>query len=181
MNRAQSVICSLFLCVLVSFLSTLPAAEFRTINPIHAPTRDTSGTASVVDPALQKARQRLETRTVDLARAALTRLIEAWQTGGDLNALLSERFYDRKRFLDVRERVSPVDAKLRLQAIEAIQVLSRSFDSHPRVAGAWVLNSRVSIRARTQLEYTHPKGGFQKLEGVNEFVVHVAQPLYRQL
>ncbi|HNV71629.1 MAG TPA: hypothetical protein PKO06_18130 [Candidatus Ozemobacteraceae bacterium] len=181
MNFARTLVSSSIVLLLASTFSDLVAAEFRTINPIHVPERASVETASNTDPALLQARKRLESRTVDLARAALTRLLEAWQTGGQLNDLLSEKFYDRQRFLDVRDRVSPADAKVRLLAIESIQVLARSFDPHPQKTGSWLLNSRVSIRARTQLEYSHPKGGYQKLEGVNEFVVHVAQPLLPKL
>lgn len=160
----------------------LAAAEFRSINTIATPnTSSSSNAAPTADTGLNAARQRLEARTVDLARAGLTRLIEAWQTGGKVDALLADSFNDRDRFLDTLRRISPSDARLRLLAVDAVQIVSRSFEKSAQKPGSWQLTSRVSIRARTQIEYTHPRGGYQKIDGTNEFVLRVVQPLHPQL
>ncbi len=172
---------ALMALLLASAATVLSAAEFRSINTISTPQAGSGASqAASADPGLETARKSLEKRTVDLARAGLTRLIEAWQTGGKLEVLLSDSFNDRDRFLDILRRVSPGDAKLRLLAIDAVRIVSRSFDPAGPDGKGWVLTSRVSIRARTQIEYTHPKGGYQKLDGINEFVLRVVQPLQPQ-
>ncbi len=178
MNIRKSAIRFLLVLFSVSIIGAALAAEFRSINTVSTPSGTTpAGSSGGGDPGLQEARKRIELRTVDLAKAGLTRLIQAWESGGKLDGLLADSFNDKSRFMDTLRRISPGDAKLRLLGIEATQVVSRSFDQSSSQKGGYVLTSRVSVRAKTQIEYTHPKGGYQKLDGTNEFVLKVVQPL----
>jgi hypothetical protein len=141
------------------------ARRFRHINPIATP-------QNIPDGAVRM-KQR---RPVDpeLVRQAVLQLADAWNTGqlGDL--LDRERFYDRSRLLDVIAEEVPRDAKLRVVSIGAVNTL----DQYQQTERERLIQvSTVSALVRTQIEFTLPRFGYQKLDGTSEFTLEVRETL----
>lgn len=151
--------------VLLATVQQSEARRFRAINPIATPENIPSGAVRMdrrqpVDP--------------EIIRAAVQQLADAWNTGhlGDL--LDRERFYDRSRLLDVIAEEVPRDAKLRVVSVGAVSTL----DQYRQKDKAKLIQvSTVSALVRTQIEFTLPTFGFQRLDGTTEFTLQVRETL----
>jgi hypothetical protein len=163
-------------CVAVLMLAsgllglTEPAESrsFRNMTPIATPGSDAvgasegAGSAGITRPV-----------TREVGEQALTRVVEAWNTG-QLAQTVSEQFFDKSRLLDAIDADVPRDASLRLVTVQAVQTLSQRVESDPRFGP--VLVSRISATARTQVEFNDPNTGvLVNRPGVNEFIMVVKQ------
>jgi len=103
------------------------------------------------------------------------RVIESWNQGG-LDEQLARGFYDRTRLLDAVDTVAPRNATLRLQSVQGVQTFAQYIEPDPQAPGSERLVSKVSVTARTQLEFVAPDGGFVRRPGVNEFLLSIIYP-----
>ncbi len=156
------LLCGTFLCL------ALPthAAEFRMLNPIRTPDTALPEGAKEVD----------QIRPVDreLVRLIMEKLLSAWN-GPELTKLLSDTFFDKLR-LEFKLTEIPRDAKLRLLGLQGMQTLSQHIQKNDKTGSKDVV-SRVSVTARTQIEFNDLQSGFQRIPGVNEYVIQVKQKL----
>lgn len=143
------------------------AQESRTLNPIARP--PAGGASAVAAPPPGG----FVPVAPEIVRAAVERLVKAWNTP-DLAPLLSERFPDKARLLDVLASQVPRDARLNLLAIQGVQVIGQRVT--PLAGGVeQEVVSRVSVTFRTQVEFNDPVAGFQRREGVNEAILVVRE------
>lgn len=152
--------CTLVLC------SGSKASEFRLLNPIRTPANSLPKGAEAVDQIRPVDR--------DLVRLIMKKLFSAWN-GPDLTKLLSETFFDRLR-LEFKMTEIPRDAKLRLLGLQGMQTLNQHIMENPKTGKKQVV-SRVSVTARTQIEFNDLQLGFQRIPGTNEYVLQVKQNL----
>lgn len=174
MNRATPTI-AVLLCALSSVLC---AAEFRSITPIQQPAAPTwigaNAASAEQSPELDRIVREARARVPDLARAGLQKLMDAWNQG-NVDQYLADNFFDRQRFLDAIQSRVPRDARVRILAIESVQPLEQTNDLDRRDVLRLLVNTRVSAVVRTQIEYNDPRAGFQRVEGVNEFILQLRQ------
>lgn len=142
------------------------ASEFRLLNPIRTPQNSLPKGAEEVDQIRPVDR--------DLVRLIMEKLFSAWN-GPDLTKLLSETFFDRLR-LEFKMTEIPRDAKLRLLGLQGMQTLNQHIMKNPKTGKKQVV-SRVSVTARTQIEFNDLQLGFQRIPGTNEYVLQVKQNL----
>ena len=107
------------------------------------------------------------------ARAAVEQLVAAWNEGR-LGRVLGPAFCDRDRLAASMEVRVPRDARLRLLAVEGVQTLEQGEEVR---GGRRYRVSLIAVVARTQLEYEDPTRGLQRLEGRNEYLLRVREPL----
>ncbi len=157
---------SLLFGLLVSFAAPVNASEFRLLNPIRTPENSLPKGAEEVDQIRPVDR--------DLVRLIMEKLFSAWN-GPDLTKLLSETFFDRLR-LEFKMTEIPRDAKLRLLGLQGMQTLNQHIMKNPKTGKKQVV-SRVSVTARTQIEFNDLQLGFQRIPGTNEYVLQVKQNL----
>jgi hypothetical protein len=69
----------------------------------------------------------------------------------------------------------PRDAKLRVLGIESIQTLEQTIDVTPDDQQTRI--SVVTATVRSQLEFDDPVSGFTRLDGTNEFLLRIKEPL----
>ena len=143
------------------------AAEFRGFQAVPTPERM---------PAAQ-AVPGIEPVDRDKVEAAVERVFEAYSRldPGKLEAVLADTFFDGTRVVDNVAESFPRDAKLRVLGIRSVQTLSQSVE-----VGADGRHTRVSVVSATvssQLEFNDSGGGFQRLEGTNEFLLRISEPL----
>ncbi len=119
-------------------------------------------------PAGARAVATLRPITMAQAESAMQSVATAWNTP-QLDPLLASNFYDKSRLLDALNTNYPRDAKLRVLAVQGVQTLGQYVQSG--AAGAEQLVSRVSVTARTQVEFNDPRTGAQRLEGTNEYIL----------
>ena len=160
-HKTSVRITMLVLCFTSTYflVATAKAAQFRSFVPIV--TSDPAPKGSVVV-------SRPKPLYASLIAQALQRLFDSW-SNDELRQHLSEKFYDRSRLLDVIARDVPRDARLRVLSIQNGQLLQQ-FSGAQR--GVYQQpQSTVSVVARVQLEWNDPAQGFQRLEGVSEYVL----------
>jgi hypothetical protein len=108
----------------------------------------------------------------DRVEAAVRQLAQAWNTPA-LPAYLAPNFYGKERLLDTLASSVPKDARLRVLSIQGVQTLAQYVQARD---GGEVMVSRVSVTARTQVEFNDPKAGLKRLDGTNEFILQVTEP-----
>ncbi|MSR13773.1 MAG: hypothetical protein EXR86_04260 [Gammaproteobacteria bacterium] len=149
---------------------TADARQFRYLQPIATPSTRSAALpagATPVEPIVALSRDQVE--------PALTRVIESWNSQA-LGEQLGDGFYDKSRLLDAIDTTAPRDASLRLQSIQGVQTLQQYLEPDPVTEGSTRLVSRVSVTARTQLEFTAGDGSFTRRPGVNEFILRITHP-----
>ncbi len=144
------------------------ARQFRYLAPIAAPAASPTLPPGVKPIANVTPIPRAQVET------ALTKVISAWNSQ-QLADKLGENFYDKSRLLDALDSKAPRDATLRLQSVQGVQTLQQFTRPDPAHAGAEQLVSRVSVTARTQVEFTATDGTFTRRAGVNEFILRITQ------
>jgi hypothetical protein len=102
-----------------------------------------------------------------IAEAFIRELLRRWNDRG-LDELLAEDFRDRQRLLDAFPHSVPPNARLRLLGISGVHTLAQE-----RVEGALV--STVSATVHAQIEYEDPQQGFQRREGVGEYIFRIVR------
>lgn len=143
----------------------LIAQEFRQLNRIPQPqaARLPPGARSMNVPIAD-----------GVVRMALDRVVTAWNTA-TLRDYLADNFPDRSRLADTLLATAPRDARLRILSVQGVQTLTQYVT--PGRDRRDVLFSRVSVTARTQIEFNDPVRGFQRIEGTNEFILLLTQGL----
>jgi hypothetical protein len=152
------------------FVATVDARQFRYLQPIATP-----GVRQAALPDGARPVEQITPLTREQVEPALARVLDSWNSQA-LDEQLGEGFYDRSRLLDVIDETAPRDASLRLQSIQGVQTLQQYIEPDPASAGSDRLVSRVSVTARTQLEFTASDGKFTRRPGVNEFILRIAYP-----
>lgn len=146
------------------------SAEFRRANPLPTPELLQRGAAGAVARIIEPvSRARVE--------AAIRRVFDTYtnMSPGRLEAVLAESFFDRDRLVDNLTEALPRDAKLRVLGIEAIQTLQQTIDVAPD--GRQTRISVVSVTVRSQFEFNDPVSGFTRLDGTNEYLLRIKEPL----
>jgi len=170
MNRIQRIV--LASAALLAAVPS-PAQESRQLNRIQTPQTATKLAPGMLPPGARVAATShpVSASAVD---QAVRQVAAAWNTPS-LRQLLADNFFDKDRLLDALNRV-PRDAKLRVLAVEGINTLAQWIEKRRDGAGEEYV-SRVSAIVRTQVEFTDPRAGFQRLDGTNELVLVVREPL----
>lgn len=146
------------------------SAEFRRANPLPRPELLQRGAAGAVARIIEPvSRARVE--------AAIRRVFDTYtnMSPGRLEAVLAESFFDRDRLVDNLTEALPRDARLRVLGIEAIQTLEQTIDVAPD--GRQTRISVVSVTVRSQFEFNDPVSGFTRLDGTNEYLLRIKEPL----
>ena len=146
------------------------SAEFRRANPLPTPELLQRGAAGAVARIIEPvSRARVE--------AAIRRVFDTYtnMSPGRLETVLAESFFDRDRLVDNLTEALPRDARLRVLGIEAIQTLEQTIDVAPD--GRQTRISVVSVTVRSQFEFNDPVSGFTRLDGTNEYLLRIKEPL----
>ncbi len=138
------------------------AGEFRGFQPIAKPGKLPAGAKRVaaVEPVGHR-----------VAEALVRKFLTSWNTP-DFGKGLGPGFYDKSRLLDAIDSKVPRDATLRIMSIQHIQTVAQYRKPH---GDSLLIVSRISATVTTQIEYNTAGDGFQKREGVNEFIFEVIQ------
>jgi hypothetical protein len=117
----------------------------------------------------------------DLPRGAVDRAIvakamqdlaAAWNTP-NLDSMLDRNFVDKSRLEDTLLQAVPRDAELRVLGMRGINTLRQDFRVLPN--GNLLRTSIVSVITDTQTEFDDPVQGFQRLDGVQEYVFRIEE------
>ena len=162
-------------CIALAAAAASLAQESRQLNRIQTPQDAAKLQTSRLPPGarLASTAHPVSPQTVD---TAVRQLAAAWNTPA-LRPLLERSFLDKERLLDALRRV-PRDARLRVLAIEGIRTLEQWIENRDGAGEEYV--SRVAATVRTQVEFNDTRGGLQRLEGTNELVLLVREPLVEQ-
>lgn len=170
-SRHFNVTLSILLtCTLVLGSLVVNARQFRSARPIATPAATTFELpegARPVDEIVPLSREQVT--------PALTEVIDAWN-GASLEQTLSDDFYDADRLNYALDNIAPRNARLELQSIEGVQTLQQYIEDDPDRAGRERLVNRVSVTARTQIEFENSQGAFQRRSGVNEYLLKITFP-----
>lgn len=88
-----------------------------------------------------------------------------------LRNLLSDRFTNRDQMLDDIQANLPFDATVRVLSIRAPRVLSQYRTRNE--SGERVLLSEVAVTVSSQLEFSDPESGFQRIEDTSEWLLSI--------
>lgn len=159
-----------FLSVMV-FSVDVSSAEFRRRIAIPTPQAAPPGSVPVTS---------FKPVSRAMVEEGLTKIFAAY--GSDptkLAPMLARSFQDKSRLLDAMSFNLPRGAKLQLRGLDAVNTLRQHVE---RGSGGQpgTLVSTVNATARTQLVYNDPALGFQRLEGVADYLLRVRQPLKRR-
>ena len=144
--------------------------QFRNARPIATPQQ-----ARVSLPDGARAVKEITPLSREQVMPALNEVIGAWNQA-DLEGRISDEFYDRDRLEDNLDLFSPRNARLELQSIEGVQTLQQYIEPDPKREGHERLVNRVSVTARTQIEFENSQGLFQRRSGVNEYLLQITFP-----
>jgi len=150
--------------VLLLTCAAAQAREFRRLNAVPTPKRLMKKGAKPVEKI-----QPLDTRELE---ASVRSALSSWNTATFAD-LLDETFYDKERLVDSMSEKVRRDAKVRVLGVRNVQILQQSRGPQAPGSSADMLTSLVSATVRTQIEYTDPQRGFQRIEGVNEVILRI--------
>lgn len=151
---------SLILATLVALPCGAHASEFREINRINRAGALPDGAKGVAAP-IPVSREEI--------RRDIEKILASWNTPA-MEGLLSEKFHNKDRLLDTVSTFAGRDARLRLLSLQNINTLQQYQEGGQLV-------SRVSVIARTQIEYTTPTAGARTADGTVEYILKIRQPL----
>jgi hypothetical protein len=151
---------------IIMVMVNLEAQEHRRIQPIATP-------AGVQKPTVAGAQEVKDIKSIDRQpiEGAMRSVMESWNTPAMAKTLAST-FYEKDRLMDTMATTASTDAKLRLISVGSYSILRQEILPDP--AGD-LLISRVSVIARTQVEYNDARNGFQRREGEQEYTIKVTQ------
>jgi len=136
------------------------ASEFREINRINR-------AGAVPDGAKQLKATVAVSR--ELIRRNVEKLLAAWNKP-KLENMLSDKFHNKERLLDTISSYAGRDARLRLLSLQNVNTLQQYEEGGQLV-------SRVSVIARTQMEYSLPGTGARTADGTVEYILKIRQPI----
>jgi len=151
----------------LSVTNGIHASEFRSFQPILTPALQNQG-RTVASSAHGKV---LKPISRNQAEKAVDTIIAAWNAN-NVNSVLSDKFFDKSRLNDAMNSKVPRDAQLSLLAIQDVQTLQQKTMDSP---SGKLLVSMVSITVKTQLTFNDPVNGYQRREGVNEYIIRIKQ------
>ncbi len=161
---------TILLCFLVT-AGSAGASEFRSLRPILTPSMAASGGAGAAMPG-----RVIRPVSRAVAGKVAEKIIAAWN-GNNIDSVLADQFFDKSRLSDAMNTKVPRDARLEVLAIQDVQTLGQKVTTGP---GGRQLVSTVSITLKTQVTFNDPANGYQRLQGVNEYIVRIHQPLRGQ-
>ncbi|SRR5690554_46102 len=125
-------------------------------------------------PILAGAQQREQVAPADfvpvdsrLVRETLQELLASWDDM-QLEPWLADEFGLRYQLLEVLRFDAPFDARVRLLSIGPVRIIEQQ-------RGDASLTSTIAVRVLTQIEYEAPGLGFQRHEGIAEYVLRLNQ------
>jgi hypothetical protein len=154
------------LLVLVCMAGSGAAQECRRIQPIASPGQ--TGPALTDGGREVKKIIPIDRETVERTMRAVA---ESWNTA-DMAKTLAASFQDKDRLTDSVNSYVPRDARLSLVSVGSYRVLRQETKDDPQGP---LLLSRVSVIARTQIEYNDPVAGFQTRRGEQEYIIKITQ------
>jgi hypothetical protein len=143
------------------------AEQFRNFNTIRTPAALPPGTVPV---------EQVEPIDPSLIEQAVRDLMAAWNSGG-LERMLSNDFFNKSRLLDAIAEDVPRNATIRILGIQAVQTLSQL--ERPEGPGTTIVISTVSATVRTQVEFEDPSTGFNRLEGLADYIFDITMRVTR--
>jgi len=171
----RSLLCGTML--LIALPLQVAGSEFRSFVPIAVPPRHAApapgatATTAVTVPSTTANASAMRPVPRQLIGTAMDRLLAAWN-GNRMDKVLGDEFFDKSRLSDAMNTKVPRDAELSLLAIQSVQTLGQKQMDSP---SGRLLVSTVSITASTQLTFNDPTNGYQRREGVNEYIVRIKQ------
>jgi len=90
----------------------------------------------------------------------------------NVSSVLGDAFFDKSRVSDAMNAKVPRDARFEVLAIQDVQTFGQKTMDSP---SGKLLVSTVSVTARAQLTFNDPVGGYQRREGVNEYILRIKQ------
>ncbi|MDX1922458.1 MAG: hypothetical protein SFW65_04955 [Alphaproteobacteria bacterium] len=151
---------SILLALLMVLTLPASASEFRDINRINR------------KGAVPAGAQEVETlKMVDraLVRQAVEKIMASWNTP-QLEKYLGEKFHNKERLMDTISTFAQRDAKVTVLAIQNLNTLQQFTDGSNIV-------SRVSVIARTQIQFTDPNLAAKTADGTVEYILKITQPI----
>lgn len=155
-----------FLLILVFTVIKTHAQECRRIQPIKSPD-------AVEAPLAEGVRAVKEQIPVDrqTVEKTMQKIAESWNTP-EMSKKLANSFYEKDRLMDSMNGNAPVDARLRILSVGSYRLINQGIKSDP---GGDLLISRISVIAKTQIEYNNPTNGFQRRQGEQEYIIKITQ------
>jgi hypothetical protein len=152
------------------------AQEFRKMRriarpPVAKPVVTDAKASAVLETRKAAPEQNLTPISRDVAEKAIGMLVNAWNSN-TLESVLADNFFDKSRLTDAMDTKVPRDAELSILAIQDVQTLKQKIDDTP---DGKVLVSTVSITVRSQLTFNDPNKGYQRREGINEYIMRIRQ------
>ena len=150
------------------------AQEFRKMNRIaRPPALKPANPKPKTAPSRQSVTQAPALTPVSraVAEKAVGMLVNAWNEN-NLDKVLADTFFDKSRLTDAMDIQVPRDAELSVLAIQDVQTLKQKIDDTP---DGKVLVSTVSVTVRSQLTFNDPDRGYQRREGINEYIMRIRQ------
>jgi len=148
------------------FSGGVQASEFRSFRPILTPAL-VSGGQGVTGRAVSA----LKPLSRNMAEKAMSKIIAAWN-GNNINSVLGDNFFDKSLLSNAMDSKVPRDARLEVLSIQDTQTLNQQVTDSP---SGKLLVSMVSVTAKTQLTFNDPANGYQRREGVNEYIIRIKQ------
>jgi hypothetical protein len=152
--------------ILVYITINAYAQEVRRIQPIKSPASIDEPLAEGIQPV--KKPIPIDRQTIE---KTMQKIAESWNSPDMMNTL-GKNFYEKDRLMDSMNSKAPVDARLRIMSVGSYRVINQGIKLDP--AGD-LLISRVSVTAKTQVEYNDPANGFQRRQGEQEYIIKITQ------
>lgn len=143
--------------LLAALAAGASADEVRSFKPIERP-----GPPGFRTSEAPRVRAQLAVRA-ERVEDAMRHVVRAWNDR-ELDGILAADFRDRSALLDAMETRVPVDARLRVVAIQDWRIVDQAVQEG-------TLLTRLAVTARTALDFTDAGGARRTREGVNEYLV----------
>ena len=166
----NKLICTLVVPVILFLGMSAQAQEFRAIQPIATPVLAPGPLAEGSRPV--KKIIPLDRRVIEETMQEIAR---SWNTP-DMSQNFAATLQDKDRLMDSMNAYAPVDAQLRLLSIGSYRVLAQEIKEDDQ---GTQLISRISVIARTQVEYNDPENGFQRRPGEQEYIIKITQKVFQ--
>jgi hypothetical protein len=163
MRYQTKTIGALALATILLAVSAASAVETRRFNRIATPSAPGGGPRALPGEALAN---------VDRSAlvAAIREALLTWNTP-NADSVLDETFYDRERLLDNLRGGAPLDARIRILGVRAVNILGQRADELDD--GRKVIVSTAVAVVDTQIEFEDPTLGFRQVRGLNEYHLDV--------
>jgi hypothetical protein len=163
MKKLFAITCIILLIFSFTAIGTY-AQEVRRIQPIKSP-------VTIEEPLAEGVQPVREPVPVDrqIVEKTMQAIANSWNSP-DMIKMLGKNFYEKERLIDSMNTKAPVDARLRLLSVGSYRVINQGIKIDS--AGEFLI-SRISVIARTQVEYNDPQNGFQRRQGEQEYIIKI--------